>query len=156
MKVTLIGPFLPFAFKTFDALANSEGLRPYLGELSTGWPLSALWPLYLFYFGATFLGLASAAYLLFCPDVIKRYVDAVAYIEHESSVRNAIEAGPPEQIKVNMKTAYTQADITRPSLRAFVFGLFFLGFLLLFIPPIYRFFEVLGHVAGALVKLAGS
>jgi len=155
MKVTLIGPFLPFAFKAFDALANSEGLRPYLGELATGWPQSALWPLYLFYFGATFLGVASAAYLLFCPDVIKRYVDAVQYIEHESAVRSAVEVSTPEQIKVSMKTSYTHADITRPRLRALVSGLFLLGFVLLFIPPVFRFFEVLHHVARAFIKGAG-
>ena len=154
MKVTLIGPFLPFLFKAFDALAKSEGLRPYIGGLETGWPYTTFWSLYVFYFGSTFLGLASAAYLLFCPDVVKRHEDAVAFIDRESTTREATEVKSPEQIKVEMTTNYRQDDLSRPKTRQTVYSLFVVGFVLLFIPPIFRFGEVVLHLGTAILALA--
>jgi hypothetical protein len=151
MKVTLLGPFLPFLFKVFDGLAKSEGLAPYIGQLETGWPYTVFWPLYLFYFGSTFLGVASAAYLLVCPDIVKRHEDAVAYIDRESATRIATEAGNPNQVKVEMRATYTQADLSCARTRKAIFALYALGFILLFIPPIYRFGEVAINVGEAVV-----
>ena len=146
MKVTIIGPFLPYVFKLVDALAQADGFVSFLGPLVTNWPHPKLVSLHFFYFGATFLGLGSAVYLIYCPKIVKLYADYVAYIRHEATIRSTAAGVQENQIQAQLKTQYEQEDISHPSMRQSIFALYVLGFVLLFLPPVYRFFEVVKTV----------
>jgi hypothetical protein len=137
MKVTLVGPFLPFVSELVDHLSSLPGTSAGLG---IEWPYPKFTSLYFFYYGATVLGVASFLYLLFCPPLVKKYPGYADYLAKEASVPQA--AGVSDEVQKRMRTEYNQADLASHRLRAAVFAMYCLGFVLVFVPPMHRFYDV--------------
>lgn len=141
MKITLIGPFLPFIFELIDLVSRHPIEGGIFPPLHVGWPEPALTSLYFFYYGSTTLGVASLLYLLFCPGLVKRYASVADYVDREASL-GVGGAAKEADARQRLKTEYSQADLSNRAARSLVFGCYVLGFVLVFAPACHRFWQV--------------
>lgn len=143
MKLTIVAPFLPYILAAIDFVARASTSEPTLDRNLVDWASDASMSLHLFYFGGSLLGVASALFLIFCPDPVRKYEDGINYADREAATFSKATADAPDAIRLKLQNRYNQLDLSRTAMRRTTFTLYLLGFALVLAPPVHRFFLTL-------------